>query len=56
MTTEEGPVMLETVAVMLIIFWLLGMVSGYTLGGFVWVLLSVAVVLFLVRVVFAWRA
>ncbi len=43
--------MLETIAVMLIIFWLLGMVSGYTLGNFIWVLLVVAVVLFLVRLV-----
>jgi hypothetical protein len=43
--------MLETIAVILIILWLLGMVSGYTLGNFIWVLLVIAVVLFLVRLV-----
>jgi hypothetical protein len=31
--------MLETIAIILIILWLLGMVSGYTLGNFIWVLL-----------------
>ncbi len=43
--------MLETIAVILIILWLLGMVSGYTLGNFIYVLLVVAIVLFLVRLV-----
>jgi hypothetical protein len=42
---------LETIAIILIILWLLGMVSGYTLGNFIWVLLVIAVVLFLVRLV-----
>jgi hypothetical protein len=37
--------MLETIAIILIILWLLGMVSGYTLGNFIWVLLVVAVYL-----------
>jgi hypothetical protein len=46
---DEG--MLETIAIILIILWLLGMVSGYTLGNFIWVLLVIAVVLFLVRLV-----
>ena len=32
--------MLETIAIILIILWLLGMVSGYTLGNFIWVLLE----------------
>ena len=41
--------MLETIAVILIILWLLGMVSGCTLGNFIYVLLVVAIVLFLVR-------
>jgi uncharacterized membrane protein YjdF len=44
-------VMLETIAVILIILWLLGMVSGYTLGNFIYVLLVVAIVLFLVRLI-----
>jgi len=46
---DEG--MLETIAIVLIILWLLGMVSGYTLGNFIWILLVIAVVLFLVRLV-----
>jgi uncharacterized membrane protein YjdF len=41
--------MLETIAVILIVLWLLGMVSGYTLGNFIYVLLVVAIILFLVR-------
>jgi uncharacterized membrane protein YjdF len=43
--------MLETIAIILIVLWLLGMVSGYTLGNFIYVLLVVAIVLFLVRLV-----
>lgn len=43
--------MLETIAIILIVLWLLGMVSGYTLGTFIWILLVVAVVLFLVRLI-----
>jgi hypothetical protein len=41
--------MLETIAVVLIVLWLAGLVSGYTLGNFIYVLLVVAVVLFVVR-------
>jgi Family of unknown function (DUF5670) len=40
--------MLYTIAVILLIMWLLGLVSGYTIGAFIHVLLVVAVVLFLV--------
>jgi hypothetical protein len=43
--------MLETIAIILIVLWLLGMVSGYTMGNFIYVLLVVAIVLFLVRLV-----
>lgn len=42
--------MLETIAVVLIILWLLGLVSSYTMGGFVHLLLVVAVVVILIRV------
>jgi uncharacterized membrane protein YjdF len=42
---------LETIAIILIILWLLGMVSGYTLGNFIYVLLVIAIVLFLVRLI-----
>ena len=47
--------MLETIAIILIVLWLLGMVSGYTLGNFIYVLLVVAVVLFLVRLIIGSR-
>lgn len=43
--------MLETVAIVLLILWALGMVSAYTLGGFIHVLLVIAVVVVLVRVI-----
>jgi len=43
--------MLETLAIILIVLWLLGMVSGYTIGSFIHVLLIVAIVLILVRLI-----
>jgi len=43
--------MLETIAIILIVLWLLGVVSCYTLGNFIYVLLVIAIVLFLVRLV-----
>lgn len=43
--------MLYTIAVVLIILWLLGLVTSYTLGGFVHILLVVAVIMILVRLV-----
>ena len=43
--------MLETIAVLLIILWLLGMVSSYTLGGFIHILLVVAIIVILVRLI-----
>jgi uncharacterized membrane protein YjdF len=46
---EDG--MLETIAIILIVLWLLGLVSGYTMGNFIYVLLVIAIVLFLVRLV-----
>ena len=41
--------MLYTVAVVLLILWLLGLVSSYTIGGFIHILLVVALVMILVR-------
>jgi uncharacterized membrane protein YtjA (UPF0391 family) len=41
--------MLMTIAIVLLVLWLLGLVTGTTLGGFIYILLVVAVVLFLVR-------
>jgi hypothetical protein len=43
--------MLWTIAVVLLILWLLGMVSSYTLGGFIHILLVVAVIMVLVRII-----
>lgn len=43
--------MLYTIATVLIAIWLLGMVSSYTMGGFVHVLIVAAVVLVLVRLI-----
>ena len=43
--------MLYTVALILIIAWLLGLVSDYTMGGFIHILLVVAIVMILVRLI-----
>jgi hypothetical protein len=43
--------MLETIAVILVVLWLLGFVSSYTMGGFIHVLLVLAIVVILVRVI-----
>jgi len=43
--------MLETIAVILIILWLVGFVSSYTMGGFIHILLVVAIVVILLRVI-----
>jgi hypothetical protein len=43
--------LLWTIAVILIILWLLGMVSSYTLGGFVHILLVLAIIVVLIRVI-----
>ena len=43
--------MLETIAIVLIIFWLLGWVTSYTMGGFIHILLIIAIVVILVRVI-----
>lgn len=43
--------MLETLAVVLVVLWLLGLVSSYTLGGLIHLLLVLAVVVLLVRVI-----
>jgi hypothetical protein len=43
--------MLFTIAVILIVLWLLGLVSSYTMGGFIHILLVIAIVVILVRVI-----
>lgn len=43
--------MLYTIAVILVILWLLGLVSSYTLGGFIHILLVIAVIAILINVI-----
>ena len=43
--------MLETIAVVLIILWLLGLVSSYTMGGFIHILLVIAIIVIVLRVI-----
>lgn len=43
--------MLETIAAVLIILWLLGLVGGYALGGFIHVLLVIALIVIVIRVI-----
>jgi hypothetical protein len=43
--------MLSTLAIVLLVLWLLGFVSSYTMGGFIHILLVGAIILFLVRVI-----
>ena len=48
--------MLETLAIILVVLWLLGFVSSYTMGGFIHLLLVLAVVVIVVRVLQGRRA
>lgn len=43
--------MLEAIAIILLIFWVLGLLSSYTMGGLIHILLVVAIVVVLVRVI-----
>ena len=43
--------MLTTIAIVLLVLWLVGVVSGYTIGSFIHVLLVIAVVMFLIRII-----
>lgn len=43
--------MLETIAIVLLLMWILGLVSSYTVGGFIHILLVVAIVVVLIRVI-----
>ncbi len=44
-------IMLTTIAIILLVLWLVGVVSSYTIGGFVHLLLVIAIILFLIRVI-----
>ena len=48
--------MLWTIAVILLVLWLLGLVSSYTMGGFIHILLVIAIVVVLVRIIQGRRA
>ncbi|MDB5748438.1 lmo0937 family membrane protein [Massilia sp. CMS3.1] len=43
--------MLYTIAIVLVVLWLLGLVTSYTIGGFIHILLVVAVIMILVRLI-----
>ncbi len=43
--------MLETIALILIVLWLLGLVSSYTMGGFIHILLVIAVIVIVLRII-----
>jgi hypothetical protein len=48
--------MLWTIAVILVVLWLLGLVSSYTMGGFIHILLVIAIVVVLINVIQGRRA
>jgi len=43
--------MLETIAIILVVLWILGLVSSYTMGGLIHLLLVIAVVMILLRII-----
>ena len=43
--------MLETIAIILLVLWALGLVSSYSMGGFIHILLVIAIVMILIRVI-----
>jgi len=43
--------MLETIAIILLVLWVLGLVTSYTIGGFIHILLIIAVVMILLRLI-----
>lgn len=43
--------MIWTIFVILLILWLLGLISGYTIGGFIHILLVIAIVVVLIRII-----
>ena len=48
---QEEVIMLMTIAVLLLVLWLLGLITSYTMGGFIHLLLLLAIVTVLVRVI-----
>ena len=58
LTTTQGKetVMLWTICVILIVLWLLGLVTSYTMGGLIHILLVIAIIVLLVNVISGRRA
>ena len=50
-TTIKEPIMLWTIFVVLLVLWALGFVSGYAIGGFIHLLLVIAVVVLLIQLI-----
>ena len=50
-TQRKENAMLYTIAVILLVLWLLGLVTSYTIGGFIHILIVVAIVMVLVRLI-----
>ena len=48
---QTSTAMLETLAIILVILWLLGLVTSYTMGGFIHILLVIALVVIVLRVI-----
>ena len=49
--TNQAKVMLYTLAVILVLLWLFGLITGTTMGGFIHILLVIAIVVVLLRVI-----
>lgn len=49
--SERSPLMLGTIAIILIVLWILGLVSSYTMGGFIHILLVLAIIVIVLRLV-----
>jgi uncharacterized protein (DUF58 family) len=54
--TERNYPMLYTIAVILIVLWLLGFITSYTMGGVIHILLVIAIIMVLLRVISGRRA
>jgi hypothetical protein len=49
--TQKEKIMLYTIAVVMLVLWLLGLITSYTMGGFIHILLVIAIVVVLLRVI-----
>jgi Family of unknown function (DUF5670) len=48
---SEATIVLSTIVIVLVVMWLLGMVTSYTLGGFIHILLVIAIIMVLLRII-----